>query len=424
MSENRTSIQKQLEYIIEEKKIYPVYQPIVSLKTGQILGYEALSRISYEACTFNVEEMFTYAEEFQCLWNLEYLCRKKALKGIKNDPGNRKLFLNVDPNVFNDERFKAGMTLSYLERYNISPDNIVFEVCERTNIQEIAPFQKAVSHYEKQNYQLAIDDFGKGFAGVNRIFFLHPKYVKIDISLVSNIDKDSVKCSLVEGFIKFCHSENICLIADCVGIESAHTDGKAFHGKSISDRDYFVQPWETGSTVVCEPEFSKTTGGRVLAIGTPIYDNNVKIGVLVGFVRLEYVSSLLNQNKVTENSYEFMLNSDGTLSAHPDDSIVLMQNWGKPSEDDNASLDALAKMTTTQKNAIAAMMRGESGIITGENYVYAYTPIPGSKMSLFSPIVLPFHSNGLRSSFIILPKETLQSQNVRWDMKTQKKSAR
>lgn len=178
------------------------------------------------------------------------------------------------------------------------------------------------------------------------------------------------------------------LIADCSGIESAHTGGKEFRGKSISERDYFVQPWETDSTVVCEPEFSKTTGGRILAIGTPIIENGIKIGVLVGFVRLEYVSNLLNQNKVTENSYEFMLNSDGTLSAHPDDSIVLKQNWWNPAEDDSASIDAISKMSITQKNAIAAMMDGKMGVITGENYVYAYAPISNSKMSLC--IVAPF----------------------------------
>ena len=217
MSKN-LSIKKQLEQIITDKKIYPVYQPVVSLKTGEILGYEALSRISLNPCTFNVEEMFTYAKEYNCLWNLEYICRKKALKDVKNRIADKKLFLNVDPNIIKDLRFQTGMTLNYLTRYNISPDNIVFEVCERSDIKEIHLFHDVINHYKKQNYQIAIDDFGKGYADFNRIFFLHPEYVKLDISLISNIDTDSVKCSMVEGLVKFCHSENICLIAE--GIET------------------------------------------------------------------------------------------------------------------------------------------------------------------------------------------------------------
>ena len=212
------SIQQQLQEIINEKAIYPVYQPIVSLKDGKIFGYEALSRISLKSCSFNIEEMFDYAKEMQCLWELEYICRKKALKEIKDDIGREKLFLNVDPNIFNDERFQVGMTLSYLKRYNISPENVIFEICERTDIDKIELFQNAVNHYKKQNYQIAIDDFGKDYANFNRIFFLHPMYVKLDISLVKNINNDSVKSSLVEGLVKFCHSENICLIAE--GIET------------------------------------------------------------------------------------------------------------------------------------------------------------------------------------------------------------
>ena len=56
--ESQTKIKKQLNTILEEGLIYPVYQPIVSLKTGEITGYEALSRIKLENCCFSVEEMF------------------------------------------------------------------------------------------------------------------------------------------------------------------------------------------------------------------------------------------------------------------------------------------------------------------------------------------------------------------------------
>lgn len=211
-------IKKQLESIMEKSMISAVYQPIVSLRNGEITGYEALSRIQLENCDFSVEEMFEYAEQFNHLWMLEYICRKKAIKGARKDIGNRKLFLNVDPNIIRDERFKEGMTKSYLDRYGISPDNIVFEISERTNIEKVEPFQNTIAHYKKQNYQIAIDDFGKGYAQINRIFFLQPQFVKLDISLVKNIDKDSVKSSLIEGFIRFCHDYQITVIAE--GIET------------------------------------------------------------------------------------------------------------------------------------------------------------------------------------------------------------
>lgn len=178
------------------------------------------------------------------------------------------------------------------------------------------------------------------------------------------------------------------LITDNTGTEIAHTDGEEHHGTSIADRDYFTKPWETDKTIICEPTFSKSTGRRILAIGTPVYTGGQKAGVLVGFVRLEYVSQVLSQHQITENSYEFMLNSDGSLSAHPNDEIVLQQNWLKAPDGDTASEEAINNMTETQRKAIEAMMKGESGVVTGEDYVFAYTPVADTGMSLC--MVSPF----------------------------------
>lgn len=178
------------------------------------------------------------------------------------------------------------------------------------------------------------------------------------------------------------------LITDHNGIEIAHTDGKEHHGTSIADRDYFKEVWETEQTLICEPTFSKSTGRRILAIGTPIYKNGQKEGVLVGFVRLEHVSQVLENHSITSNSYMFMLNSDGSLSAHPNEDIVLMQNWVKAEKEDTASQNAIDTMTITQKNVIAEMIKGETGVITGEDFVYAYTPVSDIGMSLC--MVAPF----------------------------------
>ena len=53
---------EKLETVIEQRLIYPVYQPIVSLRDGKVLGYEALSRVSSSGLFDNIEEMFRCAE--------------------------------------------------------------------------------------------------------------------------------------------------------------------------------------------------------------------------------------------------------------------------------------------------------------------------------------------------------------------------
>lgn len=63
-----TQKEKQFYQILEEERIYPVFQPIVSLKNGEVFGYEALTRLDIENCLINIEEFFLLAEKLECLW--------------------------------------------------------------------------------------------------------------------------------------------------------------------------------------------------------------------------------------------------------------------------------------------------------------------------------------------------------------------
>lgn len=179
------------------------------------------------------------------------------------------------------------------------------------------------------------------------------------------------------------------LITDSTGIEIAHTDGAEHYGTSIADRAYFSLPWETGERAICEPTFSKSTGNKILAVGVPILKNGSKQGVLVGFVRLEYISSVLQNYSITDNSYVFMLNPDGAVSGHPDDSIVLHQNWLAADSGDSASTEAIASMAETQKSVIQKMTSGEEGVLTGEDFVYAFSNVGDTGLSIC--IVSPFN---------------------------------
>lgn len=115
------------------------------------------------------------------------------------------------------------------------------------------------------------------------------------------------------------------LIANQYGTEQAHTEGKAGHGYSIRTEEAFSVPWSTEKTFVSEPTVSLSTGRTVLGIGTPIYRDGRKVGVLIGYLRLECISHILNDYHFTENSYAFMVNADQTISAHPDQSLVMQK---------------------------------------------------------------------------------------------------
>lgn len=214
-------IKNDLDYIIENNQIKSVFQPIISLKDGQILGHEALSRITCKSAISNTEELFYMAGECNRLWDLELLCRVKSLEAAylqMSPPYDKKLFINVNPKVMHDIKFRDGFTIEYLKKYNIVPENIIFEITERQAILDMESFQGAVKHYKSQHYKIAIDDAGAGYSGLNLISDIHPHYLKLDMKLIRNIDKESLKYVLVKSLIEFSKVTNINLIAE--GIET------------------------------------------------------------------------------------------------------------------------------------------------------------------------------------------------------------
>ncbi len=235
-------IKNELDYIIENSQIKSVFQPIISLRDGQVLGHEALSRITCNSIISNTEDLFRIAGECNRSWDLELLCRVTSLESAyiqMKPPYDKKLFVNVNPKVMHDNKFRDGFTIEYLTKYNIIPENIIFEITEREAIHDMVSFQGAVNHYKKQHYKIAIDDAGAGYSGLNLISDIHPHYLKLDMKLIRNIDKDSLKYVLVKSLIEFSKITNISLIAE--GIESRE-ELKALINLGVQyGQGYFIQ---------------------------------------------------------------------------------------------------------------------------------------------------------------------------------------
>ncbi|MDR2639110.1 MAG: EAL and GGDEF domain-containing protein [Helicobacteraceae bacterium] len=204
--------------IIDEKLITTVFQPIVSLKDAKIVGYEALSRITEKELEMDINLLFSIADRMRRSWDLETLCRMRALKNAALKPSGSKLFLNVNANIIYDDNFISGFTQRYLREYGLNASEIVFEITERAAPTRAEPFFAAIDHYKEQRYAIAIDDVGSGFSGLNLIMETKPNFIKLDMSLIRNIDKDGVKISMCKALAEFCKNANIALIAE--GIET------------------------------------------------------------------------------------------------------------------------------------------------------------------------------------------------------------
>lgn len=211
------NLELELDDILKNKKIDTVFQPIVSLKDGSIIGYEALSRGPKESSLFAPNKLFSVAEQNNKTWQLEALCRMKAIEKAKNIDKDKFLFLNVDPMIIKDEAFTKGFTKEFLLKNNISPESIIFEITEKTAIDDYKSFRNVLDNYIGQGYKIAIDDTGAGYSGLRTLLETRPHYIKIDIDLISNIDTDLFKQALIKTLVTLSNETNMKLIAE--GIE-------------------------------------------------------------------------------------------------------------------------------------------------------------------------------------------------------------
>ena len=205
--------------IIREQRIYPVYQPIVSLQREAGFGFEALTRIEPGEAFDGPLPLFKFADEEGEHYALDRIARAKAIADSAIAGSQRKLFINVTARIMDDPHFTSGQTLVLLERCGMSPRNVVFELTERTSIEDFGAAKKILDHYRSQGYQIAIDDVGAGYSSLQSIVELRPDYLKIDRSLVENIHRDEMKQHLMSTFVQLASRMRIEVIAE--GIEQS-----------------------------------------------------------------------------------------------------------------------------------------------------------------------------------------------------------
>ncbi|MBS4006925.1 MAG: GGDEF domain-containing protein [Clostridium sp.] len=203
--------------LLHNANFVALYQPIVSLRWGSVLGWEALTRGPANSHFRSPDIIFSFAEEAGLLFPLEKVCRQAAVHKLGEIRPDQKLFINIHPRTINDPNFVHGETIKLIKEAGLEPANIVFEITERQSIQDFALFNRTLRHYRDQGFLVAVDDAGAGFSCLQSIAEIRPDFIKIDMSLVRNIHRNSVKRSLLETFVVFAEKIGCMIIAE--GIE-------------------------------------------------------------------------------------------------------------------------------------------------------------------------------------------------------------
>jgi EAL domain-containing protein (putative c-di-GMP-specific phosphodiesterase class I) len=202
-----------LKALLREGAVFMEYHPIIISDTEEVYGYEALAR-GRRSGLRSPEVLLEVASEANLLWELSRLLRKRAVEGIAGElAAGQHLFLNVDPHDFNDPEFR-DLTPDALGIDD--PNLIVLEITERTAISDYPQFQEYIRLFRERGFRFAVDDAGSGYAGLGSIANLGPDYIKLDISLISNIDTNFLKQNLVETLVGFAENHGAQVVAEGV----------------------------------------------------------------------------------------------------------------------------------------------------------------------------------------------------------------
>jgi diguanylate cyclase (GGDEF)-like protein len=171
--------------------ITPVFQPLIELATGRVVGYEALARFSHRS----PEAWFNQAQACGLSEDLEGAALAAALAYDHSRPDGTYLSLNCSPSAISSGRVRS-----------ILPDNLsnyVIEITEHELASADGALERGLHDLRGRGARIAVDDAGAGYAGLNQVMRVQPDLIKLDRSLIAGVHADSAKAALIEFFVLF-----------------------------------------------------------------------------------------------------------------------------------------------------------------------------------------------------------------------------
>jgi diguanylate cyclase (GGDEF)-like protein len=203
--EERAEIEGLLE---REQPLIPFFQPLVSLSTGRILGYEALSRFP-EPPGRGPDSWFAQAARVGLAARLEAAALRAALSK-EGRPAGTFLSINVSPTTLGTAEVKAVLPQDMT--------GLVVEITEHELANDLDALEKELAALRERGARIAVDDAGAGYSGLQQVMRIQPDVIKLDRSLVMNLHEDPAKEALIDSFVRFARRTGASVCAE--GIET------------------------------------------------------------------------------------------------------------------------------------------------------------------------------------------------------------
>lgn len=189
--------------VIARSQLRPVYQPIVELATGRVIGFEGLIRPLPPSPFIDPGSLFTAAAASGHLLALDLTCVETIVAGARDLAPEFHLSVNLTPATIESPEFSTASLLSILARQNFPPERLIVELTEQQPITDLERVRLKLETCRGAGIRLAADDVGAGNAGLRLLSEMRFDIVKVDLSLIQRSASSASSSAVVESVVSF-----------------------------------------------------------------------------------------------------------------------------------------------------------------------------------------------------------------------------
>lgn len=194
------------------------FQPIVD-KNRNIIKYESLVRMKDNGEIISPYFFLDIAKKSKYYPYITKAMVSQAFQEFENRDIPFSINIEADDIINKDTQ---DFIKNHLKNFK-EPQRVIFEIVESESIHDLPDTKEFISFIKKQGAKIAIDDFGTGYSNFSYLLDLEPDYLKIDGSLIKNINSDKKAYNIVKTLVNFAHNLNIKVIAEFIHSEEVLT---------------------------------------------------------------------------------------------------------------------------------------------------------------------------------------------------------
>lgn len=209
-------LERDLRAALDTAAVRPFYQPIVDLRSGRLVGFEALARWTHPTLGAVAPERFIrVAERCGLMDTLSEQLLRQAVRAALGWPERLLLAFNISSAQLNSQAWPTRL-LSVLQDAGLRPQRIELEVTETALVQDLHSAQQALDMLRRAGARIALDDFGTGASSLHHLREFKVDTLKIDRGFVASVVHDAGATALIRGVIGLAHGLGLTVTAEGV----------------------------------------------------------------------------------------------------------------------------------------------------------------------------------------------------------------